>query len=320
MEDKLLRPRTLNRPYARPTPPAKPRIPSQNTSSEVPMSPANIHDATTKLTVPVTQSHALSLGNYPSYYQRRNRLTPRSVLDPRLSLMPASLFERKRVLDIGCNAGTVAIALAIFARPRHIEAIDIDPALIEEAIKKSAFHASRIHPSTAEVDYFPLTAPLTLTPIPTIRKTDDDDDTANEFPANISFRLSNFLLDPLPIHSSEADKFDTVLALSITKWIHVRHGDAGLKLFFRKCYAALKRGGVLVLEPQPWSGNGYEKAARKTHKPSSNAETGDSSNKEKTQTKARLELRPDEFPTFLMDQVGFRSCEKLGDSSNPSKG
>jgi hypothetical protein len=49
---------------------------------------------------------------------------------------------------------------------------------------------------------------------------------------------------------------------SITKWIHLNGGDEGLLSFFRKIYAVLKAGGLLLLEPQGWEG--YAKARKMT--------------------------------------------------------
>lgn len=55
-------------------------------------------------------------------------------------------------------------------------------------------------------------------------------------------------------------EYDFVLALSITKWIHLNHGDDGLKRFFKKIFLNLKPGGCLLLEPQSWSS--YKKKAK----------------------------------------------------------
>ena len=45
---------------------------------------------------------------------------------------------------------------------------------------------------------------------------------------------------------------DTVLCLSVTKWVHLHRGDAGLAALLARVAAALAPGGLLVLEPQPW--------------------------------------------------------------------
>ncbi len=48
-------------------------------------------------------------------------------------------------------------------------------------------------------------------------------------------------------------EYDTIIAFSITKWIHLNFGDQGLKRFFQRIYRTLFPGGRLLLEPQPWS-------------------------------------------------------------------
>jgi 7SK snRNA methylphosphate capping enzyme len=48
-------------------------------------------------------------------------------------------------------------------------------------------------------------------------------------------------------------EYDVILALSLTKWIHLNWGDEGMKRFFRKVYLHLRPGGVFIVEPQPFT-------------------------------------------------------------------
>jgi len=66
-------------------------------------------------------------GNYIAYYGYRNK---DRVKDPRLDLLPKELFDGKEVLDIGCNAGMVTIAVASTYMPKRILGTDVDKRLI----------------------------------------------------------------------------------------------------------------------------------------------------------------------------------------------
>lgn len=48
-------------------------------------------------------------------------------------------------------------------------------------------------------------------------------------------------------------EYDVILALSVTKWIHLNWGDVGIKRFFKKVYRHLRSEGKFIVEPQPFS-------------------------------------------------------------------
>lgn len=56
-------------------------------------------------------------------------------------------------------------------------------------------------------------------------------------------------------------QFDVVLLLSVTKWIHLNNGDAGMLALFAHIHSILSEGGHLVVEPQPVSN--YQRASKK---------------------------------------------------------
>ena len=88
----------------------------------------------------------------------------------------------------------------------------------------------------------------------------------------------------------QSGRFDTVLALSVIKWIHLNHRDQGLHRFFSRCYSCLRPGGYLVLELQPWTS--YEKAIKPNKAPHLAGNL------------AKLQTRPEDFGSLLKG-LGF---------------
>ncbi|KAI9095465.1 Bicoid-interacting protein 3-domain-containing protein, partial [Phlyctochytrium arcticum] len=217
------------------------------------------------------------LGNYQHYYSKR--VGPHARVDPRLALFDPAWFREKKVLDVGCNAGFLTICVGQFMGPRIIEGVDIDIGLVRKARGQLVHRGSIAREEGADLDevegggdamdvvaetqgpdldsydYFPESAIYSYSEIPLIHhptaSATPDTQPSPSFPSNVTFRCGDWLHEPNP--SSSDQIYDTLLALSVNKWIHLNHGDAGLKLFFRKSLNSLKKGGIFILEVQPFT-------------------------------------------------------------------
>jgi 7SK snRNA methylphosphate capping enzyme len=77
----------------------------------------------------------------------------------------------------------------------------------------------------------------------------------------VAFRGQNYLesTDPSKDILLKNEKFDTILCLRVTKFIHLNFGDEGICTLFLKMAHQLKPGGILILEVQPWKSYKQEK-------------------------------------------------------------
>ena len=121
--------------------------------------------------------------------------------------------------------------------------------------------------------------------------------------AVISFAMPSLFVphlqgDMQSISGVETGSIDTVLCLSVTKWVHLNGGDAALEALFDRLRDALAPGGLLILEPQPWQS--YRKALQKRGVAAELHGTALS----------ELRLRPQMFPEYL-SQHGFRLVREL---------
>ena len=257
-------------------------------------------------------------GNYTQYYGYRTTGDD----DPRLLAMDAAWFADKSVLDIGCNSGRITRWIASTYKPWRIVGVDIDGRLIGNArksLQKFAAKLERAETPTGQEDTTKDQTPIEqnvenaheakLEQI-SANKESHNTDASNtnsekqtqstteavyqpdrQFPNNISFKTANFVSDDFV----ETQKYDTILCLSVSKWIHLNWGDEGLMKLFRKVFDLLNPGGIFVLEPQPWE------SYRKKHKITETIR----------KTFHAIKLRPEQFEEVLLQDVGFASCREL---------
>ena len=102
--------------------------------------------------------------------------------------------------------------------------------------------------------------------------------------------------------SQDRTKFDLVSLFSVTMWVHINHGDEGLKELVRRVSAMAR---FVLLEPQPWKC--YQTAARRMRK----------LGKEEFQQLKNLELRGpgvDLQIVQLFKDSGMQLVEDFGES------
>ncbi|GAB1522288.1 hypothetical protein RhiTH_005402 [Rhizoctonia solani] len=261
---------------------------------------------------------AAPYGNYKGYYKKRGNRTS----DPRLKVLPPSIFKDKRVLDVGCNEGWVTCEIALCYEPQEVIGVDIDSELVGRAwrhrrevwslqspkasLDKVPFSKSRDeYPENSKIEdatgqeerdaYFPECFPSLFGPVPIPSP-------SPTFPNNVSFHQNDWANMGCP-----ADElgYDIVVAFSVSKWIHVHNGDEGIKRFFSRVKDVLSARttrtspGIFVLEAQPWSG--YHNAMRKAnlHRP-----------KEQKPLES-LKLDPTQFSAVLAG-LGFSVPKRAG--------
>lgn len=234
-------------------------------------------------------------GNYNRYYGYRNA---HAEEDPRLCCMRREWFQGKDTLDLGCNVGFFTFSIARDFDPRRTVGLDIDPKLISVARKNVRHYLSAESGSS-----FPISLPLTYGPIAATNIKNRE--TQAQFPNNIMFVQGNYILERDELLEMQQCEFDTVLCLSLTKWVHLNWGDDGLKRMFKRIYAQLRPGGRLILEAQAWQS--YARKKKLTRAIFENYQ--------------RIQLRPEQFTEYLLSrEVGFSTCEVIDTPFNVSKG
>ncbi|CAG0913554.1 unnamed protein product [Notodromas monacha] len=251
------------------------------------------------------KKNRFQFGNYNRYYGKRNP----TGFDIRLNYFNKSWFDRKICLDIGCNIGHITYSIAKDFNPVRIIGVDIDQHLITVA-RKNLKHYVKIPSDSQALMEFPkgmkhlygsLRPHLTI-PAGFHVETPKGDEM---FPCNIGFISENYVGESdKVVEEAVPEVYDTILCLSVTKWIHLNFGDEGLLRLFKRAFKQLKPGGQLILEPQPWST--YGKVKKITP--------------EIFETYKKLKIRPQQFPDLLVGQVGFKKMEFLACPKHEKRG
>ena len=190
-------------------------------------------------------------GNYNRYYGYRNRGT---FTDPRLSLLKKEWFEGKEVLDIGCNTGQITLTIAKEFSPSLIIGLDIDENLIKTAQTTLSKRLNQRNFTSPLGDRSPFPMSLGISKGPLIAPAVvSNDPSPSLFPKNVIFIESNFVLEKDEDLLHVQPEYDCILCLSVTKWVHLNWGDAGIKRMFKRISLSLRPSGRLILEPQSWS-------------------------------------------------------------------
>ncbi|CAG0922426.1 unnamed protein product [Notodromas monacha] len=241
-------------------------------------------------------------GNYNQYYGKRN---PNGE-DVRLDHLPRAWFENKSCLDIGCNIGHITYSIARDFCPRRIVGIDIDPSLVHIA-RKNLPHYFSSGENTSEDG-------------PMAQKRAKKSDLAkdlrldgkfrgaakmrHDFPYNIGFVAGNYVGDDDTVVDTSKPEYDVILCLSVTKWVHLNFGDAGIMRLFKRVFNQLRPGGVFVMEPQTW------KTYAKSYKIC----------EELRRTYQEIKIRPVDFPKILILEVGFERMQELSEGDGSKSG
>ncbi|CAK9252434.1 unnamed protein product [Sphagnum jensenii] len=242
-------------------------------------------------------------GSYHNYYKR-------NVLGlERIDLLEENWFRNRKCLDIGCNEGKLTALIAEKYQPTSVLGIDVDRVLIEAAnsiIKRANFSLASKQlsqptssSSSSSSPFIPMSV-LKKKLLPTPSSSFSLPSTS-AFPRNLRFECA----DIFAYHSSPmASTFDTILCLSVSKWIHLNLGDEGLLRFFRTLFDLCSSGGLLVFEFQTWKSYLNKKKVNEHIK----------------QVFPTIQIRPEMFEGILTNKIGFTVMDRRGATVTEAKG
>ena len=204
-------------------------------------------------------------------------------------------------MDVGCNEGIITLGIATKFGTKSMIGVDVDEHLVGRACKHLR------EERTAAV----LQSAAARKPgVPSAQRRHAR--TAVSALAQTWFVHGDFLEA-----RAEARNVDCLTALSITKWVHLHRGDAGLRAFFARVHYLLAPGGLFIVEPQPW--RSYKAAKGKMRK------QGGGEGVQLPQGAFfhrlnELEIRPEQIPDILCAEFGFQLVRRLQPPEEASRG
>uniref|UniRef100_A0AC35GNW5 RNA methyltransferase n=1 Tax=Panagrolaimus sp. PS1159 TaxID=55785 RepID=A0AC35GNW5_9BILA len=267
------------------SPPSKKKQEDRDTKAEDDKPSTSI---STKKQKQKEMSEKFRYGNFHRYYGNRLKGLQR---DPRLDIFKKEWFQRRNILDIGCNAGYLTLSVAKEFEPAWILGIDIDEHLVGVARANIRHYCDE----KEMIGKFPASLAV---------KEEDGGPKVKKFPNNVWFRRQNYVCIMDEEIEQTQEEYDIILALSITKWVHLNWGDDGIKRFFRRAFKNLRPGGRLIVEPQDFIT--YWKRAKTVD--------------ELRENYKKIEFKPEQFKDYLLNEIGFVSFEELSIPQANSKG
>lgn len=118
----------------------------------------------------------------------------------------------------------------------------------------------------------------------------------------------------------DRNSFDCITAFSVTKWVHLHGGDAGIRHFFSKVRDLLCPGGLFIVEPQSWKS--YKSAASKMRKKNKSNEElpADISHSAFFFKLDELRIRPEDFCRVLQEEFSLKLVRQLDPPSETAIG
>jgi 7SK snRNA methylphosphate capping enzyme len=202
------------------------------------------------------KSRVFVTGNIDYYYfHRHDRI---AGMDHRLravsDFVGPDAFMNKSVLDLGCGqtGGHVTFVLAKLFAPALVLGLDQDQRNVFACCRALRVFKTRgiLFKESKTNDTLPSSLikrrgvlPYTLKPW---NKNLEQEIIPSNFPFNVSFGLYEPGAGGLGI-------YDFIFLFGIVKWTHLNSGDDAVKRLFERVAAALKEGGVIVMEALSWA-------------------------------------------------------------------